>query len=274
MTGKLTMTFLGTGTSVGVPVIGCDCEVCQSTDPRNRRTRASLHVQTPEASVLVDSGPDLREQALRENLRVVDAVLYTHAHLDHIAGFDELRAFCWHRDGPLPLHATPECLASLRHMYGWAFAPEQAHRGYVRPDAREIRASFHYGRLKITPLPVVHASVETIGFLFDHPGAPSVAYLPDVKSIPPTTATLLAGVDVLILDALRPAGHTSHMSLDEALGFAASSGAGDVWLTHLSHEMDARTLPDRLPDNVRAAYDGLRLELPIFAAEPQGTSPS
>jgi phosphoribosyl 1,2-cyclic phosphate phosphodiesterase len=264
----LHFTFLGTATSVGVPVIGCDCGVCQSDDPRNRRTRASLHVRTPEVSLLVDTGPDLREQALRENLRVVDAVLYTHAHLDHIAGFDELRAFCWHRDEPLPLHATPACLASLRHMFGWAFAPAQVHRGYVRPDPREIHGAFAYGKLRITPLPVEHGATETIGFLFAYPGAPTLAYVPDVKAFPPATAELIAGVDILILDALRPAGHVTHMSLAEALAFAATSRAGDVWLTHLSHEMDARTLDAQLPDHVRAAYDGLCLELPIFACDP------
>lgn len=273
MGAALEITFLGTATSVGVPVIGCDCAVCQSPDPRNRRTRAALHVATPEFSLLVDTGPDLREQALRENLRVVDAVLYTHAHLDHVAGFDELRAFCWRRADPLPLHGTAACLASLRGMFGWAFAPDQVHLGYVRPDPRVIDGPIRYGQLTIHALPVEHGATETVGYLFEYPGAPTVGYFPDVKAFPPASAARLRQVDVLIIDALRPDGHRTHMSLGEALAFAGECAAGDVWLTHLSHEMDACTLEAKLPENVRAAYDGLRLKLPILAPCPTTTAP-
>jgi phosphoribosyl 1,2-cyclic phosphate phosphodiesterase len=121
MAADFELTFLGTGTSVGVPVIGCPCRVCHSEDPRNKRTRSSVQIRSGELSILVDSGPDLREQALRERLTKVDAVLYTHSHVDHVVGFDELRAFCWHREGPLPLHATAECMATIKNMFGWAF---------------------------------------------------------------------------------------------------------------------------------------------------------
>jgi phosphoribosyl 1,2-cyclic phosphate phosphodiesterase len=255
------LTFLGTGTSVGVPVIGCDCAVCRSDEPRNKRLRSSVVVRAGGATLLVDTGPDLRTQALREDLREVDAVIYTHSHQDHVAGFDELRAFCWKKYQPLPLHATPGCMAALQRMFSWAFFPERENEGYVRPDARLIDGPFFYGELRITPLPVVHGSVETVGFLFELPGARSLAYLPDVKSIPAATMVLLHGVDVLVVDALRTAVHSTHFSLAEAIAAAAACGAGETWLTHLSHEYDARTFGSDLPAGVRLAWDGMRISL-------------
>lgn len=253
------VTFLGTGTSVGVPVIGCDCAVCRSENPKNKRTRASVIVHAGEYAILVDTGPDLRAQALRENLRKVDAVLYTHPHMDHVVGFDDLRAFCWHRTAPLPLHATESCMGHLKRMFGWAFSSENQYPGYVKPAASVINGPFHYGDLRITPLPVTHASVETIGFLFEYPGAKSTAYLPDVKHIPETTMHLLKDVDVLIVDALRPAVHPTHFSLNEALLVAQECGASETWLTHLGHENDHDDLASKVPEHVRVAWDGLVL---------------
>jgi phosphoribosyl 1,2-cyclic phosphate phosphodiesterase len=262
---EFSLTFLGTGTSVGVPVIGCGCVVCTSEDPRNKRFRASVLVRGDGKTLLVDTGPDLRMQALREGLREIDAVVYTHGHLDHVAGFDELRAFCWRKKEPLPLHAGPECMKMLQNMYGWAFFPEREQEGYVRPDARLIEGPFSYGDLQVTPLPVEHASVETMGFLFSVPGGRSVAYLPDVKRIPPTTMALLRGTDVLVVDALRTKPHPTHFSLEEALAVAAEVGARETWLTHLSHEYDAGEMGRQLPLGVRMAWDGLRISLEAAA---------
>ena len=262
MTGTLEIVFLGTGTSVGVPVIGCSCPVCSSPDPRNRLTRSSALVRSPATTVLVDSGPDLREQALREHLSEVHAVAYTHAHLDHLAGFDDLRAFCWHRPDPLPLHATPECMATLRRMFGWAFSPDNHYRGYVHPDPRVIDGPFTVGDLAITPLPVEHAGVDTVGFLFAAPGAPEIAYLPDVKALPPATAARLANVPVLVIDALRPQPHPTHLTIDEATALAGRLGARQTWLTHLGHENDHASLEASLPPTIRVAHDGLRLRFP------------
>ncbi len=261
MTAPLEITFLGTGTSVGIPVIGCACPVCHSSDPRNNRLRSSILVRTPETTLLIDSGPDLRAQALREDLRAIDAILYTHAHLDHIAGFDELRAFCWHREAPLPLHATPGCMKSLRTMFAWAFDEDNTYKGYVRPAPHVIDGPFRYGGLRITPLPVVHASVETIGFLFECQGAPSAAYIPDAKQIPDATLALLSGVGVLILDALRPAQHHTHLTLGEALEIIHSLGIPRALLTHLGHENEHADLVASLPPGVSVAYDGLKLAL-------------
>ena len=256
---QASFTFLGTGTSVGVPVIGCTCPVCQSDDAKNNRTRSSAWIQSSEVSLLIDSGPDLREQALRERMHRLDAVLYTHAHMDHVVGFDELRAFCWHRDGPLPLHATPECMATLKSMFGWAFAETNTYRGYVKPLPRPITGDFCYGGIRISPLPVKHAAVETIGFRFQRPGGKTLAYLPDVKSIPQDTLNLLQDIDILILDCLRPSVHPTHLSLAESLAMIDVIAPGEAWLTHLGHENDHARLAGSLPPGVNVAWDGLRL---------------
>ncbi len=257
--GDFSLTFLGTGTSVGVPVIGCPCAVCRSENPKNKRTRASVVVQAGDFSLLVDTGPDLRAQALREGLVKVDAVLYTHAHMDHVVGFDDLRAFCWSRSQPLPLHATEETMGDLKRMFGWAFSTANQYPGYVKPAPVIIDGPFHYGDLRITPLPVVHASVETIGYLFEYPKAKSIAYIPDVKHIPETTLERIKGVDVLIVDALRPGTHPTHFSLGEALHVAGETGAGETWLTHLGHENEHEDLSSKVPPHVKVSWDGLVL---------------
>jgi phosphoribosyl 1,2-cyclic phosphate phosphodiesterase len=255
------LTFLGTGTSVGVPVIGCTCAVCRSDDPRNRRLRSSILMQAGDTAVLVDSGPDLRSQALREGIDAIDAVAYTHAHLDHVVGFDDLRAFCWHRDEPLPLFATESCMNVLKTMFAWAFSEDHGFKGYVRPDPRIIRGPFQVGPFTITPLPLEHASVETIGFLFEHDASASVAYLPDVKRIPAETMSRLRRAEVLVIDALRPTPHPTHFTVREALAVADQVGADATWLTHLGHENDHEALQAELPPGVRVAWDGLRVDL-------------
>ncbi|HBM77590.1 MAG TPA: hypothetical protein DD438_05725 [Verrucomicrobiales bacterium] len=257
--GTVTATFLGTGTSVGVPVIGCSCPVCTSSHPGNQRTRSSLHLQTPGGSVLVDSGPDLRQQALREGLREIDAILYTHCHLDHIAGFDELRAFCWHRKDPLPLHAGPETMATLERMFPWAMS--NTSRNYVRPDPHLIEDAFTIKDLLVTPIPVTHPSVETFGFRFDFPTGHSLAYISDVKEIPLTSIALLQDLDVFVVDALRPQPHPTHMNVEESLAVISQLKPRRSFLTHLAHEIDYREAADQLglPESVALACDGLKL---------------
>ena len=255
------LTFLGTGTSVGVPVIGCSCPVCKSSDPRNNRTRSSLFISTGKTDILIDSGPDLREQALREDIASIDAVLYTHSHLDHVVGFDEMRAFCWGKNAPLPLYATESCLEALKNMFGWAFHEDNIHRGYVKPDPRIIGPEFVIGDLTIRPLPVIHGTVETIGFRFETPEKFSFAYLPDVKSIPESTMELLDNLDLLIIDSLRDSPHATHLSLPEALAISERVAPRQTLLTHLSHELDHTAVAARLPVGVFPAYDGLRVSL-------------
>lgn len=255
------LLFLGTGTSVGVPVIGCDCPVCKSDDPHNNRTRSSVFISFGDTKILVDSGPDLREQALRENLTEIDAVLYTHSHLDHVVGFDELRAFCWGKENPLPLYAAESCIVVLKTMFGWAFHQDNTHRGYVKPDPRILTTEFRIGDLLIRPLPVLHGMVETVGFLFETEAGFRAAYLPDVKSIPESTLELMQNLDLLVIDALRDTPHPTHLSISEALSISGNLAPRQTLLTHLSHDIDHATLSGKIPSNVALAYDGLRIPL-------------
>ncbi|MBK1834371.1 MBL fold metallo-hydrolase [Roseibacillus ishigakijimensis] len=243
-------------------MIGCPCPVCTSSDPRNRRTRSSLYLSTPEVNVLVDTGPDLREQALRERLTTVDHVLYTHDHVDHIVGFDEIRAFCWRREDPMPLHGSPHTLATLERMFPWAFG--NTARNYVRPDPRPFHdfEAIHLGKLTAQPFPVVHGASPTHGFLFTLPDGERVAYAPDVKTFPPESLGILHNVDLLIIDALRPDPHPTHQSLDEALALADSLAPARTALTHLTHDLDFATTSTKLPANTFLATDGLTLTFP------------
>ena len=263
MKPEICLTFLGTSTSTGVPVIGCRCSICTSEDPKLKRTRSSIHLKTPEYSILVDTGPDLREQALRENLTSVDSVLYTHAHLDHVTGFDELRAFCWHRESPLPIYGSPKCLNEIKRIYEWAFLPTNNNRGYVRPEAIETDGPFSLGELSVTPIEVEHGNIDTYGYRFDYPGAPSIAYLPDVKTIPEASQELLQGISVLIIDALHKRDHPTHMNLSEAISTATKLRAKHVYLTHLSHELDVNETLGELEEPFQFAYDGLKLTFPV-----------
>ena len=251
MTSVMNILFLGTGTSTGVPQIGCSCAVCTSPDPRNKRLRSSVYVEAAGTRILLDSSPDLRQQALRENITDVDAVLYTHAHVDHVGGFDDLRAFCWRRSGGLPLYASPQTMEALRTMYGWAFEPKPGRSGYVRPEPHEVREPFRVGSVLVTPLPVMHAGVETYAYVLEAEGQ-RLAYMPDVKSIPEASLEAMKGVDLLIIDGLRYHLHPTHLCLEESLAAIA----------HMSHDMDYGILSGKLPENVMPAYDGLRLSLP------------
>ncbi len=221
--------------------------------------RSSVHLKTKTHSILIDCGPDLRQQALRHKLVKVDAVLYTHCHLDHIAGFDELRAFCWRRDEPLPMYSSQSCLDELARVYAWAFSPNNTYKGYIKPEAKPISAPFMLGATKVTPLPVEHGLVETIGFRFDELDQASIAYIPDAKTIPEATIELLYGLDHFIIDALRPTEHPTHLSIPEVLTIVERISPKQTWLTHISHETDYLLEESHLPANIRFAYDTLTL---------------
>ncbi len=261
--GALTITFLGTGTSVGVPMVGCDCAVCRSEDPRDRRFRSSILVTTPEAQWVVDTGPDFRSQCLRAGIRGLDAALLTHAHTDHVAGLDDLRRFTVGADEELPVHASAACLAAVRQMFGFAFDGENRYPGYFKPAPRPFDGPFRLGGTDVTPLPVIHGKVETHGFLFSRGGRRLAAYLPDMKSAPPATLTALEGVEALIVDALRFTPHPTHMTIDESLAFAREVGAARTWFTHFQCQVGHAETEEKLPENVRLAYDELVLALPL-----------
>lgn len=256
----MNILFLGTGTSTGVPQIGCSCAVCRSADPGNKRLRSSIYVEAEGVRLLLDSSPDLRQQALREGITDVDAVLYTHGHVDHVGGFDDLRAFCWRRTGGLPMYASPGTMTILRTMYGWAFGTGPQKPGYVRPEPYEVTEPFRIGAVTVTPLPVDHAGMETYAYLLAA-GGRSMVYMPDVKSIPESSLERMKGTDLLVVDGLRYRLHPTHFCLDEALAAIERIQPRQALLTHLSHEMDYRELAEKLPEKVKPAHDGLRVSL-------------
>lgn len=256
----LELTFLGTGTSVGVPMIGCDCETCRSTDPRDKRLRSSIHVSTPECAFVVDTGPDFRTQCLRENIRKLDAVLFTHPHMDHVMGFDDVRRFTIPEEAVMPVYGLPETLEALQRIYYFSFNTVNRWRGYLKADARVIDGPFRLGETEITPLLVKHAKVSTTGFLFSRDGKKLCAYFSDMKEPMPDTVEQLRGVDTLIVDGLRNTPHPTHMNFSEALVFASEVGARQTWLTHLSCEILHEREEQKLPKGVNIAHDGLKLK--------------
>ena len=252
---------MGTGTSTGVPMIGCDCAVCRSEDARDKRFRCSLWVQTEELQWVVDTGPDFRSQCLRAGVRHLDAALITHAHTDHIMGFDDLRRFTFGEDQTIPVYGSAGTLEALRRVYDFAFNGLNRYAGYLKPEARVFDGPFLLGGTRVTPLPVAHGRVETHGFLFQQGEGARVAYIPDCKVVPEATLELLRGVDILIVDALRLREHPTHFNVAEALELARLAGAGRTWLTHLSHELGHAELEAGLPEGVSVAWDGLVLEV-------------
>jgi phosphoribosyl 1,2-cyclic phosphate phosphodiesterase len=256
----LSITFLGTGTSTGVPMIGCDCAVCLSTDPRDKRLRCALWMQTPELQWVVDTGPDFRTQCLRAGVRHLDAALITHPHTDHIMGFDDLRRFTFGEDQEIPVYASAETLTALRRVYDFAFNGNNRYAGYLKPRPHEVSGPFQLGGTVVTPLPVEHGRVMTTGFLFQHRDGARIGYLPDCKAIPDTTLALMKGLDVLIVDSLRRTVHPTHFNVEEALEASRKAGAATTWLTHLSHDLGHAALAAELPPGVQVAYDGLVLE--------------
>jgi phosphoribosyl 1,2-cyclic phosphate phosphodiesterase len=259
VTNALELTFLGTGTSVGVPMIGCDCETCRSTDPRDKRSRCSVYLRSPECAWVVDTGPDFRSQCLRENIRHLDAVLYTHPHMDHLTGFDELRRFTIPEEAVMPVYARPSCLAVLERMFSYAFNGENRYRGYLKPDPHVIDGPFWLGKTEITPLPVLHGKVETNGFLFARGGRKLCAYICDCKTVTPEALEHLRGVDTLIIDALRFTPHFTHMGWQESLALHAEVKARRTYFTHMQCEILHARDEATLPPEVRVAYDGLHL---------------
>lgn len=256
------ITFLGTGTSQGVPMIACTCPVCSSSDPRDKRTRSSVFIQTPEAAFVVDTGPDFRSQCLRERIRGLDAVVYTHAHTDHIMGFDDLRRFCdLHSENKMPIYASPDTMTDLKRVFRFAFDGTARFPGYINPEPHPVEGPFSIGETEIVPLSVPHGSITVHGYLFNRHGRRLFAYLSDCKAVSAENRARIAGVDVLSLDALRHRPHPTHMSLGEALEVAADVGPGQTWLTHLCHDLGHAETEKTLPAGVRIAYDGLRIAL-------------
>jgi len=260
---KLQVTVLGSGTSQGVPMIGCPCPVCRSTDPRDNRTRSSIFLRTPEAGLLVDTTPELRVQALREKVDHVDAVLFTHAHADHVMGFDDLRRFCDLLGGPLPIYGSPETLQTLERTFYYAFNPKKTVPGYVHVVPHTVTGPFALGGLTITPMTVPHGAVQTTGFLFSHRGRRMLAYLSDCQSVPPEAVDLMRGVEVLIIDGLRDHPHPTHLNVQGAIAAARTIGAKQAYLTHQTHDKSHAERERGLPAGIGVVYDGMKLEFDL-----------
>ncbi|MEP6937336.1 MAG: MBL fold metallo-hydrolase [Chthoniobacterales bacterium] len=240
-------------------MIGCDCAVCHSPDPRDQRLRSSIYLQTPECSWVVDTGTDFRTQALRENIRSVDAVIFTHSHTDHIMGFDDLRRFS-HARGSMPVYASAETMRDLERVFQFAFEGLNPFPGYLKPEPHVVTGRFMLGATAITPLPVPHGNATVNGYLFEREGAKLLAYLSDTSGVPDAVAREIAGVEVLVIDGLRPHPHPTHLSVGQALEVAQRVRARETYLTHIAHELSQAAEAD-LPPRTHLAFDGLKLHL-------------
>ena len=254
--GQLELLFLGSGTSAGIPMIGCHCAVCTSKDPHDQRTRASVVVSRGGARVLVDTAPELRLQCVAHGVDSIDAVVFTHAHADHVMGLDDCRRFNVVKNGPLDVWADELTHTTLQRCFGYAFAepsPEQkVFRPYLVP--RKITGPFEINGVTWTPIPLMHGDLPVLGFRVGR-----VAYCTDVSFIPESSYPLLEGLDVLVLDALQRKRHITHFSLEQAVIEAEKIGAKQTLFTHIAHGLAHAETNAELPDDIRLAYDGQRV---------------
>jgi phosphoribosyl 1,2-cyclic phosphate phosphodiesterase len=259
---EATLTFLGTGTSMGVPTLGCDCAVCTSTDPRNRRTRPSILLEYNSHTVLVDTGPDFHAQAIREGIRHVDAVLYTHAHADHVMGFDDLRPLSFRLKGDLPVYADDETAKNLERIFEYTFREKDRYPTSAQVEIHRIDlapgSGFDLFHACFRRVPVTHGRQEITGYRFG-----SAAYLTDMSDIPPESLPLLQDLDVLILDALRHDPHPSHSHIEKSVALVEQLKPRRAYFTHMGHELDHEATDALLPPHIRLAYDGLKINFEI-----------
>ena len=249
------ITVLGSGTSVCVPTIGCDCAVCTSADPRDNRLRPSVLIGYGEHNVVIDTTPDFRTQALRARIRRLDAVLFTHAHADHMMGFDDVRPFNFHQSGDIPIYAAPNTMSAIQRAFPYVFDGVQKVTNIPHVDPRLIDGSpFDVAGLEFLPIPILHGPQSIYGFRFGN-----AAYLTDHSEIPPSSMELLRGLDVIFLDALRYKPHPTHSTVDRSIRTAEELGVRRAFFTHIGHDLGHARAESMLPPHIRLAYDGLEV---------------
>lgn len=252
------VTILGSGASSGVPLIGCECAVCTSPNPRNKRSRVSVMVETQGKALLIDTAPDLREQFLREGLKTADAILYTHAHADHLHGIDDIRSLNFHKGGPIPCYADTATLAELKERFGYVFKPPIPEYGWFRPCLmpHEIKPEepFAVEGITITPFRQIHGRLGSLGFRIG-----DFAYSTDVNDFPPESEKYLHGLDLWIVDCLKPESAPTHAHLAKSLGWIEKYKPKRAILTHLAHEFDYEALKAQCPPGVEPGYDGMTI---------------
>ncbi|GHT74518.1 hydrolase [Bacteroidia bacterium] len=250
------LTFLGTGTSQGVPMIACDCKVCQSDDPRDKRLRTSALLQTDDLTIVIDAGPDFRQQMLRRQVKRLDAVVLTHEHKDHVGGLDDVRAFNYFMQRPMPIYAEPRVMTALHREYAYAFA-ENKYSGVPEMDLHPItEAPFFIKKTKIIPIRGLHCKLPVLGFRID-----DMVYLTDMNAISDESMQSIKGCKSLVINALRKEPHGSHFTLAQALKIIDTVKPQQAFLTHISHQLGQHAdVQNELPANVFLAYDGLTIE--------------
>jgi|SRR5579871_450515 len=250
------ITVLGSGTSAGVPTVGCHCAVCTSPDPRDKRLRPSILVSYGGRHVLIDTTPDFRTQALRVNLDRLDAVVFTHSHADHIMGLDDVRPYNFRQKGQIPIYAAADTMANIHRCFLYIFDGQKKESNVPQLDSHVIDGSFELFGLEFVPVPILHGSAAIYGFRFG-----AAAYLTDHSEIPESSMERLKGLEVLFLDALRHKPHPTHSTVDRSLKTAEKLAARQTYFTHISHDLGHERTESLLPAHVRLAYDGLELHV-------------
>ena len=252
----LQITFLGTGTSHGVPVIACDCEVCKSDNSKNKRMRTSIHIKSKNYNLLIDTPPEMRLELIKNNIKNIDSVLMTHAHADHIMGFDDIRALNWFQGKEMPVYGDRKTLKHIKRVFPYIFSDENPGGGVPQVILKEIEREHTFKDLNVKAVPIYHGDNKILAYRINN-----FAYLTDCSKIPVASMKLLEGIEYAAVDALRFEEHPTHMSVDQAVELINKLNLKHGYLTHISHRLDHKKLNDYLPENVSAAYDGLVINI-------------
>ena len=252
------LTVLGSGTSMGVPTLGCHCAVCESTDPLNKRTRPSILLEHEGRAIVIDTTPDFRTQAMRVKMERLDAVVYTHAHADHILGLDDIRPFNLKQKRAIPIYGSSETLVTLQRQFSYIFDERPTASSLPQVELHAITGPFEAAGVRMTPIPAMHGPQAVLGFRFGR-----AAYLTDFSHVPEPSKEILRGLDDFVLDALRHTPHPMHSNVQQSLALVAELKPKRAWFTHICHDLSHAETDAQLPPHVRLAYDGLKFEVAL-----------